>query len=249
MLIRYLSDLHLEFIYPQYLNKFFKKIPLPKENEICVLAGDIGNPFTTNYDMFMKWISKHFIKTFVIPGNHEYYNKNKTISETNQHMEEYFVQYDNISLLNNQYEIYQDYCFIGSILWSKITNPAYKINDMTQIKDFDIPKYNALNAECIGYLESVIQDKNNCIIITHHVPSDSLIDPKYKDKHMLPYNQWFCCPMDEFIECNKSKIKLWFYGHTHTPCDKIIQGVQFLGNPIGYPQENANIDLAKCVDI
>ena len=115
MLIRYLSDLHLEFIYPQYLNKFFKKIPLPKENEICVLAGDIGNPFTTNYDMFMKWISKHFIKTFVIPGNHEYYNKNKTISETNQHMEEYFVQYDNITFLNNAYEIYQDYCFIGSI--------------------------------------------------------------------------------------------------------------------------------------
>ena len=249
MLIRYFSDLHLEFIYPQYLNKFLKKIPLPKENEVCVLAGDIGNPFTTNYDIFMKWISKNFIKTFVIPGNHEYYNKPKTMSEINEFMAEYFTQYDNITLLNNRYEIYQDYCFIGSILWSKITNPSNKINDVYRITDFDIPKYNALNAECIDFLNSVIKDKSNCIIITHHVPSDSIIDPKYKVSDMLPYNQWFCCPMDEFIERNKSQIKLWFYGHTHTSCDKIIHGVHILGNPIGYPQENDNIDLGKCVEI
>jgi hypothetical protein len=148
-------------------------------------------------------------------------------------------------LLNNRYEIYQNYCFIGSILWSKITDPEYKINDMTQISDFDVNKYNQLNMECIDYLDYVIKDKTNCIIITHHVPLCSLIDLKYKDKHMLPYNQWFCCPMDDFIESNKSNIKLWFYGHTHTACDKIVNGIQFLGNPIGYPGENTNIDLGK----
>lgn len=251
MLIRYLSDLHLEFVYPQYLNKFLKKIPLPKENEVCVLAGDIGNPYSTNYDIFMKWISKHFTKTFVIPGNHEYYNKPKTMSEINAYMADYFKQYDNISFLNNGYEIYQDYCFIGSILWSKITNPAYKINDVYKITDLDITKYNMLNAECISFLSDAIKENAGykLIIITHHVPSNSLIDQKYKVGDMIEYNQWFCFPMDEFIERNKSQIKLWFYGHTHTPCDKIIHGVQFLGNPIGYPQENANIDFGKCVEI
>jgi len=61
MLIRYLSDLHLEFLKPQQLNKFIHKFPLPKQNEICILAGDIGNPYQPNYDEFMKFISKNFV--------------------------------------------------------------------------------------------------------------------------------------------------------------------------------------------
>jgi len=38
-------------------------------------------------------ISKNFKKTFVISGNHEYYNKTKTIQETNEFMKEYFKKY------------------------------------------------------------------------------------------------------------------------------------------------------------
>lgn len=251
MLIRYFSDIHLEFVQPHKIDRFIKQLPAPKENEICVLAGDIGNPYRTNYDIFFKWISANFVKTFVIPGNHEYYNKTKNISETNLHMEEYFSQYNNISLLNNSYEIYEDYCFIGSILWTKITNPAYKINDMSEIPDFDIAKYNALNIECIRFLESAIKqnDKSKCIIITHHMPLEALIDLKYKDKHMLPYNEWFYCAMDDFVEQYKSNIKYWFYGHTHTPNDQIINDVNFLCNPIGYPGENAKNNFGKSISI
>jgi hypothetical protein len=47
--LRYLSDLHLEFIKPTEINNFIKKIP-PGNNEICILAGDIGNPYQTNYE-------------------------------------------------------------------------------------------------------------------------------------------------------------------------------------------------------
>ena len=94
--IRYLSDLHLEFIQPNKIEKFIKKIP-PGIDEICVLAGDIGNPYQTNYDIFMEFISKNFKKTFVISGNHEYYNKTKTIEETNIFMNNYFKKFNNIS--------------------------------------------------------------------------------------------------------------------------------------------------------
>jgi hypothetical protein len=42
--IRYLSDLHLEFIEPNKIEQFIEKIPSGVE-EICILAGDIGNPY------------------------------------------------------------------------------------------------------------------------------------------------------------------------------------------------------------
>ena len=251
MIIRYFSDLHLEFIKPNKIENFIKKIP-PGMDEICVLAGDIGNPYHANYDIFMHFISKNFQKTFIIPGNHEYYNKSKTISETNDFMKDYFQQFNNISFLNNTYEFYETYCFIGTTLWSKITNPGYEINDVYNIPNFDYIEYNRLNMLCVDFLEDTLQKNENCIVITHHVPSSSLIDIKYKTQKMQPYNQWFYCNMDNIIKTQKDKIKCWIYGHTHSPSKAIIDEISFLCNPIGYQNENskldfqANITLERC---
>lgn len=60
----------------------------------------------------MQFLSKNFRKTFVIAGNHEYYNSTKTIQETNVFMESYFRQFNNVSFLNNTYEVYENCCFI-----------------------------------------------------------------------------------------------------------------------------------------
>jgi len=248
MKIRYLSDIHLEFIKPNKLEKFIKNIK-PNLDEVCVLAGDIGKPFDPNYDIFMKYINKSFKKTFIITGNHEYYNKTKSIDEINNYLTEYFTQFDNISFLNNQFEIYENKCFIGTTLWSKITNPLYEINDIYQIKDFNYIKYNRLNMLNIDFLENTIDKNNDCIIITHHVPLFDLIDIKYKVPKMLPYNQWFYCDMNNLIEKNKNKIKCWFYGHTHTPSFNIINNIYFCCNSIGYPNENLKSNFEKYIEI
>ena len=210
---RYLSHLHLEFFIPTKIKEFIKKIPSGID-EICILAGDIGNPYETNYNIFMEFISKNFKKTFVIAGNHEYYNKRKTIEETNEFMKDYFRKFDNISFLNNTYEIYEDYCFIGTTLWSKITNPQYEINDVYNIPNFDYIKYNRLNMLSIDFLEEALEKNEHCIVITHHLPLNSLIDIKYKTEKMRPYNQWFYCNMDEIIEKNRNKIKCWIYSYS-----------------------------------
>jgi predicted phosphohydrolase len=248
MKLRYLSDLHLEFIKPNKIEGFIKKIPSGID-DICILAGDIGCPYQLNYDIFMNFISKNFKKTFIISGNHEYYNKTKTIQETNEFMQKYFQKFNNISFLNNNYEIYNNYCFIGSTLWSKIINPQFKINDVYNIPNFDYIEYNRLNMLSVDFVEDTLKNNENCVIITHHVPSNSLIDIKYKTKNMLPYNQWFYCNMDELIETNKNKIKCWIYGHTHTVSNVMINGIPFLCNPIGYPNENVNVNFSTSIII
>jgi predicted phosphohydrolase len=248
MKVRYFSDLHLEFIKPNKIDQFIKKIPSGL-NEICILAGDIGNSYQKNFDIFMNFISNNFKKTFYITGNHEYYNKTKTIQETNDFLHDYFKQFNNISFLNNKYEIYDNYCFIGTTLWSKITNPLYEINDIDCIPYFNYLEYNKLNKICIEFLKETIQNNENCIVITHHVPSFSLIDVKYKNLKMMPYNQWFYCNLDEVIETYQMKIKYWIYGHTHTSSNVLEKGIEFCCNPIGYPNENSILDFQKSFTI
>jgi predicted MPP superfamily phosphohydrolase len=240
--IRYFSDLHLEFIKPNKIDEFISQIS-PGMDQICILAGDIGNPYQQNYDIFMKFISKNFKKAFVIPGNHEYYNKKKRLQQTNEFMKIYFEKFNNISFLNNSYEVYENICYIGTILWSKIINPCYEINDIYQIPHFTCSEYNSLNTICIEFLENTLENNSNCIVITHHVPSYSLIDKKYKTELMEPYNQWFYSDMDTLIKNKGNKIKAWFYGHTHTPSNTIMNEIPFLCNPIGYPSENENINF------
>jgi predicted phosphohydrolase len=191
----------------------------------------------------MEFISNSFKKSFVIAGNHEYYNKTNSIYETNTFLKKYFEQFDNISFLNNQYEHYDNKCFVGTTLWSKVTNPVNEINDMYQIPNFDYTQYNKLHNDSVAFLTNALDQNNNCIVITHHVPSTQLIDIKYKTQRMIPYHQWFYCNMDELIYMNRNKIKCWIYGHTHTPSNCVINNIPFLCNPIGYMNENKDLNF------
>ncbi len=240
--IRYLSDLHLEFLNHKNIDNLLHNIK-PDIKAICVLAGDIGNPYLANYDIFMSYISKSFKHAFVIAGNHEYYNKKYNINEINDYLKKYFMKFDNISFLNNTYEYYDNYCFIGTTLWSHVTDIYSEINDVYKIKDFDYEDYNELNKKSINFITSILNNdhNNNCIVITHHLPSYLLIDDKYKKPKIDRYNQWFYCDLDHVIKEHSNKIKCWFYGHTHTPSNIMIHNVNLVCNPIGYPDEN-NID-------
>ena len=245
MKLRYFSDLHLEFIQPKNLERFIRAIP-PGMDEVCILAGDIGNPYQPSYNLFMEYISQHFKKAFVIPGNHEYYFH--PIDETNALLTSYFQKFDNITLLNNAYEQYEGHCFIGTTLWSHVTNPVYKINDVYSIPGLDYIQYNRMNRRSVDFLEDALGKHERNVVITHHMPSSSLIDVKYLTPIMRPYNQWYYCDLDERIVTHKATIKAWFYGHTHTPADTMLHGIPFLCNPIGYPGEN-NINFQKSIEL
>ena len=95
-------------------------------------------------------------------------------------MIDYFKKFENISFLDNSLEYYENYCFIGTTLWSEITNPIYTINDTRYIPNFNYIQYNMLNKTSVAFLENAIQSNENCIVITHHVPSNSLIDINIK---------------------------------------------------------------------
>ncbi len=49
MFIMYLSDIHLEILKPYDITKTINKITANFE-QICVLAGDIRNPYSSTYD-------------------------------------------------------------------------------------------------------------------------------------------------------------------------------------------------------
>jgi hypothetical protein len=79
------------------------------------------------------------------------------MEDTLGYMNKYFEQYKNITFLDNTWESYEGYTFVGTTLWSKFTNPQYKINDVRSIKDMSIDLYNELNQVCIEFLKEALK--------------------------------------------------------------------------------------------
>ena len=77
--IRLLPDLHLELMLPSKckninLEDLFSDSSTEWKEEILVLAGDIGDPFSPFYSKFIKLCSSSFGNIVLVAGNHEYYN-------------------------------------------------------------------------------------------------------------------------------------------------------------------------------
>lgn len=230
------------------VNRFMRSV-CNKGADVCVLAGDIGDPFSNVYDMFMRHVSSLFELVVVIPGNHEFYSKYHTMDQTRQFMERYFRKHDNVKFLDNDVYDYKGYRFVGTILWSHVTDERHKINDVYKIPNFNCAAYNAQHAECTRFLENALKHEGDMVVITHHVPSYTLIDAKFKTAEMDKYNQWFYSDMEHLAIAHAPKIKCWIYGHTHIPHKQTLHGTQFAANPIGYPGENPHIDLGAIIEI
>lgn len=247
MLIQYLSDIHLEFM---------TKVPkiIVKADVLC-LAGDIGYPYSGIYKDFLIKMNRDFKKVFLITGNHEYYNSEKygdhSMNDVNTMINSIikFHKLENITFLNNSYEVYNDIIFVGTTLWSNIQsqnmNDIALMNDFKQIENMTYDTYKLLHLKCCNFIENALvdinkddkyKDKNNKIVMmTHHLPSFKLID----EKHALSdFNCFYASNCDKyFVE----PIKAWIYGHTHTPNQTIINNIKFACNPKGYPSENTII--------
>jgi predicted phosphodiesterase len=249
--IQYLSDIHLEFIdHPIKIDRLLSKIiPIAP---ICILAGDVGYPFERNYEQFLKGVSKKFKHIILIHGNHEYYqlkkNSEKTMKEIVEKTHEviYANSLDNIHFLDNEWIDIEDVRFVGTVLWSQLNDPDYLVQDAKAIIEFNIQHFNRLhqvNKEFISnaLIEAALDNKS-VVMVTHHLPSYQCIDLQYEK--YKEYNQCFASDCEELI---RSPIIGWIFGHTHSPVDKTINGIQCIANPIGYPGELPKPEYNKYV--
>jgi len=208
---------------------------------------DLDYPFEEKYNNFLIDITNKFKKTFIIAGNHEYYKNN--INDVKYKIKEICDKLPNITFLDNSYEYYDNYRFIGSTLWTRVINTHYTINDITEINDMTIEKYNLLHDECVLFLDEILSKSidKKVIVITHHLPIYGLTDIKYKNNIYYKYHEWFNANIDELIK--KYNISAYVYGHTHIGSIQNHYNINFYCNPLGYEHEYNTTDINKFFEV
>lgn len=225
--LQYLSDVHLEI-----------KNKIPKINKVgdyLALLGDIGNPYNKNYKNFISQAADKFEKVFVISGNHEYWN-NINMKNTDCQIDKVCMNFPNVYFLNNTFFHDKDFIFFGATLWSEIKNFQTKkeigdrwkiIYDKELITDHNI---NSIHFRTRKYIKN-IPDNKKVIILTHHLPSYSMITPQYQGEKYKPVHDRFASDLDDLI---KPPMVAWLCGHSHCQYDTYINNVYCGINSVGY---------------
>ena len=252
----------------------------PKTADYLVLVGDIGNPHIKNYHDYFDYCSPRYKQVFVVSGNHEYYfphsfTHSKNIAKNWMDDTEYLIKsmvlkYPNIHFLQNnhiqiQHLDFQNILLYGATLWSpipqslkymghdfhKIPHWSWSMRNKIHMKHYhgiiDFIKYRAYSL-CPEYRKKSPFHK---LIMTHYLPSRTLLLPKYKNSEqskLFASSIWEELIHDQSTEDIKS-IKAWFYGHTHQS-SRDLQKQQpinpiFFSNPIGNIESKSFEDIVE----
>lgn len=234
-LVRVFSDLHLEF----GIDGIIKCLNVCNEfsTKYTILAGDITNfskskTILTNFVGAIKPYTENII---YVLGNHEYYESHgKKVDEVKEHYQKLSNELGITLLENNSIET-DDFVFYGCTMWTDPSLYAYSsMNDSNWFKSREeVSKlHHESKSKLTNFVNNYLSPKP-LVVVTHHLPSFSLIDEQYKIYGDL--NTGFASNLDDII---KNPIKYWVYGHTHTPNNRVINGVNLLCNSMGYPKES-----------
>lgn len=236
--IQVFSDLHLNLLNPKDTIP-----PIIPEAKYLFLAGNICTLGHNMFFTFLDYCSRSWEKTFIVPGNHDFYSLKKNHGtldfEYNLKIGE---RYKNIFYLNNSKAPLNDMIDVyGTTLWSKPRFSRYEakyFTDFFNIQQFSEKKkqnilidYNFVhhlsNKDTDYLVESIYKNTNKKIIVLTHFPptQEGTVSPS------RIIHEDFGNILDKVNLCN---VPLWISGHTHWSYDITLPSTRLISNQLGF---------------
>lgn len=269
MKIDVVSDCHLEF--GTYIPSN------PNKSDVLIMAGDIVPIYLLDLDKkyieYFEQCANLYSKVIYIFGNHEYYNGDIRLEFDSA--KKHLSHIPNLSIVNNEVVEIDDVQFYCGTMWTDCNKEdpitmlqlLQSMNDYRTIKDcskasmyggvdYLTPEDTVLEHKLFkNFLIKALNNRGNsdkkCVVVTHHSPTVKSIPESYRrDYHT---NGGYVTNMDEFIAF-RPYIKVWIYGHTHTPNEFMVGETTMINNARGYEKYERGSDkdepyLPKTIEV
>lgn len=260
--IQYVSDLHLEYhhektVFPQLVTPCARYLALagdigkPDSHLFHTFLSYVSNNWEHVFYVpgSHEYHAKHPAKTWKHhPPAH--------FHETHAALREIVNAYKNIHFLDNKTPSYfceeENVAVVGSTLWShvpdeRIVDAKFEMIDYSHIPyafggaasairtlhPDDTNEFHACDRHVLGeQIEYWKRRGADVCMITHHMPSFSLISPRYR-RHRLN-----CCFASSCEYLMQPHVKAWIYGRTHNASLTAIHRTITACNAYGYPNES-----------
>lgn len=239
MKLQIVSDLHLEFDGPGSM------FDMPVTGDVLILAGDIGVACKPSYLYLLEEWADRYTAVIYIAGNHEYYNSD--VNKVDTQLYNWALTVPNMYVLQNDFIDVNGVTFIGSTLWSDLSNPLAAIHANSDMNDFKLirkltRKFKAENAtdlhrNSVKYIQDALNKiEGPKVVVTHHAPTFRSIHPRYAGDLL---NAAYATDLENLVV----KADLWVHGHMHHSIDEKIENCRVLCNPRGYSGYALNPDF------
>lgn len=266
MKIRLASDLHLEFEKDGAISTHTTIPRLDDDADtVLVLAGDITSnyrnmrkiPATDRYTPWIRDCINRFKAVIYVLGNHDLWGGGHWLDPYN-YWANMAGNFPNFHMLQNEAVVIDGVRFLGTTLWTDLSNPmdqfaAMAMNDFKYIKvnrgngrwtKWGIMDWNREHQVAIRFLEREVFETEwdgDTIVVTHHGPSEQSVGPEYKGAAI---NCCYYTTLERFMWYGN--IRYWFHGHMHNSVRYKIgdnEGwTEVVTNPRGYVGEGLNPD-------
>ena len=250
MKLQLFSDIHLE-LSAKGCSLLKRLVPHTFQDSVLILAGDIGNPCSKLYKLFVTEMAAKYLQVFIVLGNHEYYQPLKRVYDrklnkltgkfrlsmdtVETELQTFAATLPNVHVLQMGTFVYQRVRFLGCTLWSPgSAQLAGMMNDYSQIGGFSASISSELHTTHSAWLRVQLAmtstEYDHTVIITHHLPSYALIDDRYKEEST---NVFYASHLDDLV----MQADVWVCGHAHVARQVTIGKCRCYLNPIGYATE------------
>ena len=242
MRILAISDLHTDFRENMLLLEQLSDVT--HQRDILLAAGDISDsPNTLKSTLAL--LRAKFRKVFYVPGNHELWVR----KESHTSVEKFFSVLALCETLDIQTrpEKVDAVWIVPLFSWYE---PQFAAGDGEEDDalggwaDFYFCKWPVgMKQVCTFFLklnESRLRSYDGPVIsFSHFLPRRDLLPAAERLKFKGLPKVAGCAALDEQIRSLKSCVHV--FGHSHISCDRIIDGIRYVQNPLRYPRERTSV--------
>lgn len=257
------SDLHLEFGNKPHLDGNADCLLLA--GDVCVanyFGRSVNSPYFAKAQTFREFFSEcneKYDRVLYVMGNHEHYHGR--FEDTYDLLQHTLAPYQNVRLLENEFEKVGDVLVYGTTMWTDLNNGCpltadtlrRSMNDYRVVESRENGYYHKLLPRTTHRVHSKSREKletfldgnkdTPVLVMTHHGPSHESVGERYRHEYYL--NGGYVSDLTEVMLDNPN-VKVWVHGHVHAPFDYMVGETRVLTNPHGYPNERVPFN-GNCV--
>jgi predicted phosphodiesterase len=233
-----ISDLHTDFRENKQLLEQIS--PQAYQQDILIAAGDISDNFDT-LQSTLALLRSRFMKVFYVPGNHELWVR-RGVHTSVEKFYRVLAMCETLAVQTKPEQV-DGVWIVPLFSWY---DPRFDEDDsgdagsLSGWADFYLCKWPAeLGEVCEFFLkmnEPYLRSYDAPVVsFSHFLPRRDLLPPTERLRFKGLPKVAGCRGLDDQIRQLRSSVHI--FGHSHISCDRVIDGVRYLQNPLRYPRE------------
>jgi Calcineurin-like phosphoesterase len=244
MRILAISDLHADFRENKVL---LERLPDGTyQRDILIVAGDISDRLDT-LKSTLALLRAKFMKVFYVPGNHELWVRKGGHTS----VDKFFLVLalcESLGIQTSPQKV-AGIWIVPLFSWYEPQFDADNSGDAGALggwADFYLCKWpTGMRQVCEFFLEMnqsrVRSYDGPAISFSHFLPRRDLLPAAERLRFKGLPKVAGCAALDGQIRSLKSCVHV--FGHSHISCDRVIEGVRYIQNPLRYPRERTSADF------